>query len=228
MVIIDKRMPLKAKKKLANYGELIELETTGITYSAISGHPDIFFCQTPGGLIASPNLPEKYYRQLQQNNIQLIQGIKPVGAAYPETSHYNAMVTSEYLVHNLSFTDPVLINACRELKTIKVKQAYTRCNLLALENNTFLTSDPGIHKTLSEADLQSHYFDPQKIQLRGFAMGFLGGACGTWKHKLFLCGSLRHHQWSKQFRTIAENAGYEICELYDEPLTDVGSILFVG
>lgn len=220
-------MPPEAKEKLAEFGELLELETSGITYPAISGHPDIFFCQTPVGLIVAPNLPDIHLQQLQRNNIHFITGAKPVGAAYPETSHYNAVVTSEYLIHNLSFTDPALINACSELPSIKVKQAYTRCNLLALGKKTFLTSDIGIHKTFFKTELQCHYFDPKKIRLPGFAHGFLGGACGIWNHKIFLCGSLRHHEWGNQFRAIAENDGYEICELNGEPLMDVGSILFV-
>jgi hypothetical protein len=77
------------------YGGLMELETSGITYPAISGHPDIFFCQTPAGLIVAPNLPEEYFSLLDQHKIKYQKGENPLGKAYPQTSPYNAVVTSK-------------------------------------------------------------------------------------------------------------------------------------
>jgi hypothetical protein len=226
MIIIDKKTPLAAKKKLALYSELLELETSGITYPAISGHPDIFFCQTPAGLIVAPNLPETYFQLLQQRQIWFTTGEKPVGSTYPQTSPYNAVVTQKHLIHNLKFTDPVLLKACEGLTPIHVNQGYTRCNLLVLSENLFVTSDKGVYNSLLDQGLSCHYFPPDEIRLEGFPNGFLGGACGIWDQKLFICGSLKYHSWGNELRRIVEAAEYEIIELMDEPLMDVGSIFF--
>lgn len=221
-------MPAEAKEKLAEYGDLMELETSGITYPAISGHPDIFFCQTPTGLVVAPNLPEKYFQQLQQHKIPFIVGKKPVGPVYPQTASYNAVETSNFLIHHPPITDPTVVSACSDLKIIKVKQAYTRCNLIALGSELFLTSDRGIYKALAKANLRCYHFDPSQIHLEGFAHGFLGGACGVWERKLFVCGNLRYHSWSDQLREIAVSSGFQVIELCDSPLVDIGSILFAG
>lgn len=217
-------MPLVAKRKLTEYGELLELETSDITYTAVSGHPDIFFCQTPAGLIVAPNLPEEYFSLLDRYGIKYRKGKTAVGKAYPQTSPYNAVVTSKYLIHNLKFTDAVLLKACEGLTQIHVNQGYTRCNLLALNENLFIASDKGICNTLLDHSLRCHYFPPDEIRLEGFPNGFLGGACGIWDQKLFICGSLRHHSRGNAFRNIVEAEGFEIIELLDEPLKDVGSI----
>jgi hypothetical protein len=68
LIIIDHKISVSAKEILSSYGELMELATEGITYPAISGHPDIFFCQVPGKLIVAPNLPEKYFDQLDRSS----------------------------------------------------------------------------------------------------------------------------------------------------------------
>ena len=226
MIIIDKKAPPAAKEKLAEYGELMELETSGINYPAISGHPDIFFCQTPGGLIVAPNLPDEYFSLLDQHKIKYQKGENVVGKAYPKTAPYNAVVTQKHLIHNLKFTDPLLLKACKGLTPIHVNQGYTRCNLIALNENLFISSDKGICNSLLDHGLICHIFPPDEIKLEGFTNGFLGGACGIWDQKLFICGSLKHHSWGNEFRKIVEAEGFEIIELMDGLLMDVGSILF--
>ena len=224
LIIIDKKMPLEAKRTLRQYGDLLELQTSGITYPAISGHPDIFFCQTPAGLVVAPELPDHYLVVLQQKEIQVVKGVSMPGNIYPQTAHYNAVASSKLLIHNLKVTDPIILDACKALPHIHVNQAYTRCNLLAL-NNIFLTSDKGIHNTLMSKGVESNYYSPEGIQLEGFNHGFLGGACGVFGGKVFVCGSLKYYSQGKEFKQIVENDGYDLVELYDGPLVDVGSIL---
>lgn len=219
-------MPSTAKEKLAVFGGLLELETSGITYPAISGHPDIFFCQTPAGLMVAPNLPEEYFSLLDRHMIKYRKGETAVGKAYPKTAPYNAVVTSKYIIHNLKLTDPQLLKACEGLTAIHVNQGYTRCSLLALSENQFITSDTGIRNTLLGQGFSCHFFPPEEIKLEGFSNGFLGGACGIWDQKLFVCGSLRHHSTGNAFREIIESESYETIELMDTPLQDHGSMLF--
>jgi len=227
LIIIDKKMPAPAKTLLRSFGNLLELETSGITYPSISGHPDIFLCQTLQGLVVAPNLPGNYFSALRKHGVKFINGQKPVGNSYPHTSHYNAVITKNFLIHNTEHSDHALLNNCRDLEKIHVSQGYTRCNLIWLQNNLFITSDAGIQKILSGNQLLCHYFPPHEVHLPGFSHGFLGGACGIWDQNIFLCGSLRHHSWGNTFRSIADNAGFSIIELADMPTQDLGSIIFI-
>ncbi len=59
LIIVDKKIPWEAKDKLSVSGTVLELETEGIVYPAISGHPDIFFCKTPQMLVISPKSSRK-------------------------------------------------------------------------------------------------------------------------------------------------------------------------
>ena len=41
LILLDRKMPVAAKEKLAGYGEVIEFATEGITYEAISWQVDV-------------------------------------------------------------------------------------------------------------------------------------------------------------------------------------------
>ena len=224
-IIADHRIPQEAKTRLNEFGELLFLETGGISYPAISGHPDVFFCRTPTGLVIAPNTPENFKQQLRENKIDFVEGASRVGEKYPETAHYNAVVTDELLIHHSQHTDPVVANACATLQSIQVNQAYTRCNLVTLENNRFITSDKGIEKTLYNEGFEVLFVHPAGILLPGFVHGFIGGCCGISKNSIFFTGSLNHFPEGDKIRNFVN--GMEIVELYDGPLFDGGSLIFI-
>ena len=91
-------MPDQARLTLSGYGQVVEFATENITYNAISGHPDIFFCPTPAGLIVAPNLPETYFQILDQNCIQYFKGSLPVGSNYHESARYNSLVNDAFIL----------------------------------------------------------------------------------------------------------------------------------
>ncbi len=167
LIVVDHKIPEKAKCRLSNYGEVLEIETKGITYEAISGHPDVFISLVNYEIIVAPNLPQKYKIALLNHGIKFSEGNYPVGARYPETAKYNVVTTRDYLIHNLKNTDPGILNSVKKLKHIHIEQAYTRCSLLAL-NDRFITSDRGIEKILQKNNVEIFYIEPKGIKLPGF------------------------------------------------------------
>ncbi len=227
LILLDRKMPEAAKEKLAAYGEIVELATEGITYEAISGHPDIFFCPTPAGLIVAPNLPEKYFSILDQNSISYIKGSLPVGCDYPETARYNTLVTNKFIIQNPAGSDPTIRLLNPEIEIIPSKQGYVRCNLIALQNDSFIASDRGIEKSLIQCKLEVLFVNPTSVKLDGFKHGFFGGTCGLLDNKLFVCGSLKYFKEKDLIESFVAQAGISIIELYDGPLVDVGTIIFL-
>ena len=137
-IIADSRMPEEAKKNLKKLGDVLFLNPTEITYKSISAHPDIFFFQTEDGLIYAPNAPKRIVKELKKRKIKLTEGKKEVGKKYPETVPYNAVGIGDTLIHNLKHTDSTILSLYEN--HIHVNQGYTRCNLVALNENAFITS----------------------------------------------------------------------------------------
>lgn len=227
LILCDSKMPETAKANLSAYGEIVEFATEGITYEAISGHPDIFFCPTPAVLVVAPNLPNCYLSLLDQNKIHYVKGSLPVGLAYPESARYNSLVTEKYIIQNPSISEPEIRNRNLESEIIPIKQGYVCCNLIALPNETFITSDHGIKKSLKQRNLEVLFVDPTCVKLDGFDHGFFGGACGLFKNTLFVCGSLKYFKEHALIESFVEHAGVSIVELFDEQPVDVGTIIFL-
>ena len=219
--------PVDAIKKLKSYGTILPFETNRITYPAISNHPDVFLCQSDNTLIIAPNTPSKFKQLLSDNKIVFTEGLSLVGNNYPETSSYNAVVTNSYLIHKLKITDSTIIEYNTDKQTINVNQAYTRCNLLPLKKDSFITSDKGIYNALISKNLNVLFINPKDILLSDYDYGFFGGACGVYHNNIFIVGSLRKFNDGEKVSGFLQNMNYNIIELYDGPLFDCGSLIFV-
>jgi hypothetical protein len=227
LIIIDRKILGEAKERLSSIGTVLELETEGIVYPGVSGHPDIFLCQTPRTLVISPSLPLKYVQILEENHVPFITGNDKIGPNHPSSIHYNAAVSDHYFVHRLEYTDPVLLQQCHALKKIPVKQGYTRCNLLLLRDNHYVTSDEGIFENLQRSGLTGIFVSPEGVLLPGFSNGFIGGAMGTLNNTVYIVGNLSHFPEGETVRKFLTDLAYEITELYEGPLFDGGGILFI-
>jgi len=227
LIIVDKRLSSEAQKELTHYGEVLLFGTEHITYEAVSCHPDVFICFLNGKLIVAPNCPDEIIRKFSDNGIQFLTGVKPVGGLYPESALYNATITDNLLIHNLNFTDKSIFENAPDLKHINVNQAYTRCNLLHITENNFITSDRGIEKKIKAHGFNVLYVNPEQIVLPGFNHGFFGGCCGKHKNCLFINGNLKFIQEEENVRELCHLLKFEIIELTKKPLFDIGSILFI-
>ena len=242
IIIADSRMPEEAKKNLKKLGNVLFINPTSVTYNSISSHPDIFFFQKDDALIYAPNAPKRIVKELKKRKIKLIEGKKEVGKKYPETVPYNAVGIGNLLIHNLKHTDETILSSYEN--HINVNQGYTRCNLLALNENAFITSDVGIfnavnsqqttdnslypHKSLVETYGRTYvlYIDPKQIKLEGQKNGFFPGCCGVWKNNLIVCGSTKNLKEKAELDKFLKYNNFNLIELYDGELIDVGSIFF--
>lgn len=232
-ILADARMPQDAKNNLKKIGDVIFMNPTDITYKSIASHPDIFFFCNNNSLIYAPNTPKKWIKELKKRKIKLTEGKKKLGKKFPDTVHYNAVGIGNLLIHNLKHTDVSILSSfdCH----INVNQAYTRCNLLALNEKNFITSDEGILKAINEFNQtsQSHdninvlYIDPHQVKLEGHEYGFFPGCCGIWKNNLIVCGSVNNLKEKESLYKFLKDNDFNLIELYDGELIDVGSIFIV-
>ena len=237
-IIADARMPEEAKKNLKKLGDVLFLNPTEKTYKSISAHPDIFFFQHKDGFVYAPNAPKRIIKELKKRKIKLTEGKKEVGKKYPDTVPYNAVGIGDTLIHNLKHTDPTILSLYEN--HIHVNQGYTRCNLVALNGNSFITSIPDNRQQTTDNRLcpsESHvetygrtsilYIDPKQIKLEGHDHGFFPGCCGVWKNNLIVCGSTKHLKEKAELDKFLKDNGFNLIELYDGELVDVGSILII-
>ena len=229
-IIASATMPAEAKESLSKMGSVTWLEPSDLAYPSISSHPDIFFFCKDERHCESVICAENVDIDLPEN-IKVANGGKSVGNAYPTTVPYNAVGVGNMLIHNLKYTDEKIIELYGKISTksvqLNVNQGYTRCNLLALDERNFITSDFGIKRVLEENGCNVFYVDPHQIALPGHDHGFFPGCCGLVDDCVVVCGSLNKLKECKELKKFIRRNGMKIIELYNGDLIDVGSIFFI-
>ncbi len=228
LAIVDARAPGEAIQKLRTIAdELLLFESDGITYESVSGHPDIFIYQDGSNLVAAPNSPDSLLNFLERNSLSFQFGRSFVGQTLETTAGYNCVVTEDFLIHRSGFTDKLVLDFSKQKKFIDIPQAYTRCSMCHIGNNTFITSDMGIHKVLLKHELESFYFDPSEIRIKIHRNGFLGGTCGVYVNIVYFLGNILLHEDGKVLEKFITDKGLEIICLSNEKLYDGGGIFFI-
>lgn len=148
---------------------------------------------------------------------------------YPGNIRYNAVCTGKYFIHNLQYTDPDLLAAAEAkaaadstiLTKIHVKQGYTRCSLLPVDDRSFITSDAGIAKTLADHDTDVLLIHPGHIHLPGFDYGFIGGTGGglplSGRRLLVVNGNIETHPDHKKIGDLPRRSRYRLILLEGQP-----------
>lgn len=228
LIIADSRLPLDVTDALKEHGTVFPFLSESNVYEAIRGHPDIFICRLPHAWVLAPEVNHELRSTLADAGEIVLAGKKRPGRTYPETACYNAVVTKELLIHHAGLTDAVVLESCSGCRIIHVKQGYTRCNLIPLNKNTWITSDRGIHSKLTSEGLNAGYFNPSSVVLHGFRHGFLGGAMGIYRDKVFITGTLQPFAEHVRLSEWVRKSGCELITLSKNLPFDAGSLLFAG
>jgi len=198
LILIDKRAPISIKHRLSSIGQVVDFYIHNGGYESIKGHPDIFVCNLNDRLVISPSIDNKYIELFNSKKVSYIKGNLSIKEEYPYTCHYNALVNDKYVIHNLKYTDKIIIENTQNHKHINVSQGYSKCNIISIGNDNFITSDYGIHKTLLKNNLNSLYINPEKIILPSQRNGFIGGTTGIYKKTVYFTGSLKYYDWGNK------------------------------
>ncbi len=228
LAIIDSRSSKQAIDNLREFVEdLFTFQTCGLVDNSISGHPDIFIYQDSRQLVVAPNSPEELFEFLDSHNSVYVRGERDVGDGPDKSVQYNCLGTADFLFHKSGYTDPAILRVNRDKEFIHLPQAYTRCSLVHLCGDNYLTSDRGIEKVLLLMGLSCFYFSPEEITIRDHNNGFIGGAIGIWGKRIFFNGDVKLHADGQRLREYLTGLDFDIVNLSDEHLYDGGCIFFV-
>jgi len=226
--IIDSRSSKKAISKLKEYvDDVFAFQTGGITGNSISGHPDIFIYQDKNQLVVAPNAPVELFKFLNSHNIAYLKGERDVGHELDNSVQYNCLNTSQFLFHKSGYTDSAILEINKDKEFVQLPQAYTRCSLVHLCEDNYLTSDRGIEKVLLQKGLSCFYFNPEEITIRDHKNGFIGGSLGIWARRIFFNGNIELHADGQRLKEHMLKLDFDIVNLSDEYLYDGGCIFFV-
>jgi len=184
-------------------------------------------CKIGGELIAAPVQLPFIQEGLLKNGISYISGTKDPGCRYPENIKYNATQMGICLIHNMNHTDPAVLLKAEEcgLELIDVKQGYTKCNLVVVNENSAITSDMGLADSLKKRGLEILPISQGNVKLEGFPSGFCGGSSGRVGDEIVFNGERSAHPDFHAIKGFIQKRGLRALWFEEYPLEDVGSII---
>ncbi len=206
---------------------IIEIKSTNHVYEAVSSHGDMYVCKIGNTAIIAPEQLEYVCCELDMNKIDYETGVSKLGYKYPENIKYNGVWLGSYFIHNVKYTDKKILAEANKkvLDIIDVKQGYTKCNIVAVDHGSVITSDIGIATQLKKFEIDVLLIRPGYVRLKGFEYGFLGGASGRVGNDIIFNGNLEIHPDYQKIIDFIGSKGLGTIFFREYPLEDIGSII---
>jgi hypothetical protein len=229
LIICDYRAPEEAIAILSKQGKVIPFDGKLRQNAPLQGHPDLFMCETPDGLVLAPNIDTQVLQQIKAAAVPFVFGHLPVEDKHPEVARYNAVVTRKVTICNARTVDRAVLERSGQNRIIDVRQSYCRCSTLALSDDSFLTSDAPTHIKLLENNCNSILVSPETIRLEGYNHGLFGGCGGILPSEktVYFMSSLSTLPNRREIEKALADAGLIGISLTSQPLQDVGGIFFL-
>lgn len=234
-LIIDERMRDIEKQTLQRLGyELIEIKKSKKVYSEISSHVDIFACKVKNKIIA-----EKHVYDILKNKLKkyiIIQGNSVIQNVYPKDINYNVCIVGNKAIHNFKYTDSQIVQELKKnnFELINVKQGYSNCSIVVIDENSIILNDKGLYNSLKDSGLNILFLDYMPdiklLNEKGNYSemnGFIGGAIARIDDNIVVFGDLNKVDNKSYIRKFIEKKNLNIIDFSGLDVIDYGGIIEV-
>jgi hypothetical protein len=229
MVIINPDTPGEITASLRRHGlDPLMIPRCDALSPPLSGHPDlqVFFHESRA--FCRAGMPGYFPEALSSRCHITVCGAGPE-REYPADVPFNAACTGSMAFHRSDRTAPEIRSflAEKDIPLIHVRQGYSRCSTVIVDEGRVITADRGIHEAALAQGAKSLLVRPGFVELPGYRHGFIGGASGSTSDRVFFTGDLSRHPDHEAIRHFIAGSGKKILCLTDGPLLDLGSLLFI-
>lgn len=208
--------------------QYIKVPKCPLVHKSIDGHVDIqmnILDKSKRKIIVHKDIDISFLNEINKFNIDYIFSDKCLNKDYPEDIILNYLSINNLFVHNTKYTDKIVLDNIKDKKIINVKQGYTKCSVLPINDNAAITSDKIIAKKLSENNIDVLRVPHGDIMLPGMNYGFIGGVGGLISpNKLALFGQLSEYCFGNEVYNFLYKYDVEPIYLKKGKLIDRGSI----
>lgn len=147
---------------------------------------------------------------------------------YPYDAIFNALTVKNYIFYKEDTVSAAIKEYAKSagLTAIPTKQGYPACTTLAF-GGAAITADRGMARVMSDVGIKVTLIENGSISLPPYDYGFIGGAAGSVNKEVYFLGNLDSHPSCEIIKKAVFEEGYLPISLSDEPLSDLGRILFI-
>lgn len=229
--LVDERISDACLSSLEGHGYyVIKLPKMSDINSPIASHTDIISFKLKEKLFFSEKYFNRFFDILSPLNPQNITLTKDSqGVNYPLDAIFNGLLMGELLFcKSDTFSKEILAIASENgVKAVHVKQGYPACVTLKISENAAITADKGMEKALKSKGISVLTIENGAVSLPPYEYGFIGGAGAAFEDKVYFLGDIKKHPDGERIISFTEENGRSAVSLSNEPLVDLGGILFI-
>ncbi|MBQ8545529.1 MAG: hypothetical protein IJ437_01150 [Clostridia bacterium] len=197
----------------------------------VSSHADMLMCVIDNNIF--------FYKDYYQKNSVLFKGVsekynvilteKECKSDYPYDIGLNVLVIGKKIFCNKKHTAKEILDYANTsgYEIIDVKQGYSACSTLVINDNCAITGDKGMQKALEKECIKTTLISPNKIALNGYNHGFIGGSVGVSQNKLYFFGEVENIDEFAQIFSILKREKCEYIPIFSGKVCDFGGIKFL-
>ena len=231
ITIVDERISEKMKRRLQFFTEVITLPKSCDLGDAVCSHPDMLMFTHKNRIITNADYCEAHpwiFSDIREYaNCEFTVTSEKFEKKYPHDAIFNALVVDNYIFYKEDSVSYAVKEYAMKvgLTPVGVNQGYPACTTLAFAKSA-ITADPGMAKALSSVGIKVTLIRNGDISLPPYEYGFIGGAAGVYKNTVYFLGDITRHRDFEIIERAIRDEGFDYCSLSDEPLSDLGRILF--
>ncbi len=208
--------------------ETIEVESCRNLSKPVSSHADMICHHIGENHIIVAKGKGDLRAKLESFGFDVVSSNKCISKLYPYDVPLNAARVGNYLIANQAALDNTIMDYCEEngIEIIHVKQGYTKCSTIVVDEHSIITADQSIERAAIAARIDTLLIEQGHITLLGCDYGFIGGACGfIGKNKIAFTGNIHAHPSYTKMKNFLDWKGIQMISLTDDDLIDIGGLI---
>lgn len=199
-----------------------------ILKGAVATHPDMsLFKYDEETLIASRESFEYYNEIFKATKISLVNAGEDPLEKYPGDVKFNALRVGEHLICKKNVCADEIMNRFDEGKTINSSQGYVKCSVIDIGSEYFVTDDKYLQKIINGLGYKSILLEKGLVKIKDYDYGFIGGASGYARDKIFLTGLIKDEANRIRLEEFAREINKELIYLTEYDIFDVGTLMIM-
>ena len=198
----------------------------------VSSHADMLICKIENTVFCY----EDYYLEnreifdlAESFGYRIIKCAPPVSNKYPYDIGLNALIIGKRVFGRVDCL-------CAELKKIaiergytliNVKQGYTACSTLALDEGHIVTGDISIKNAAEKEGISVTFIEEKSIKLNGYGYGFIGGATAVAGNKIYAFGEAENLSSYEKIKACADALDMELISIMSGDVVDFGGVRLI-
>lgn len=199
-----------------------------ILKGAVKTHPDMSIFKYDEETLFTSQESFDYYNEIFKNTkINIINANEDPLEKYPSDVKFNALRVADHLICKKDVCAKSIIKRFDDNKIINSSQGYVKCSIIDVGSEYFVSDDKYLYEIIKSLGKKCILLDKGFVKIKDYDYGFIGGASGYARDKIFLTGKIINEANRIRLEEFAREINKELIYLTEYDIFDIGTLMIM-